>query len=212
MQIPTGNHPLLELAVVRAQLPAPLGELASPPGLLASLASGATSPFAEDPEQREAVRQAVRALLRVGGYKPTGRGKPASEYLVGRAEELGAVPSINAAVDACNGASLASGLPISVVDADRLVGELLVRLGAEGESYVFNASGHAIDLAGLPVLCDDVGPAANAVKDSERTKTSAQTRQLLAIVWGTHALPGRAARVGAHFADLLRLVGAEIDP
>lgn len=211
MQIPTGNHPLLELAVVRAQLAVPLGELASPPGLLAALSSGAPSPFAEGAEEREAVRQAVRALLRVGGYKPTGRGKPASEYLVGRVAELGAVPSINPAVDACNGASLASGLPISVVDADRLVGQLLVRLGAEGESYVFNASGHSIDLAGLPVLCDEVGPAANAVKDSERTKTCAQTLQLLAIVWGTQALPGRAARVGAHFADLLRLVGAEIE-
>ena len=211
MQIPIGEHPLLELAVVRARLPVALGELTSPTELVAALNSGAPSPFEEDAEQREAVRQAVRALLRVGGYKPTGRGKPASEYLVGRAAELGAVPSINPAVDACNGASLASGLPISVVDADRLVGELLVRFGAEGESYIFNASGHSIDLAGLPVLCDDVGPAANAVKDSERTKTSAQTRQLLAVVWGTQALPGRAARVGAHFADLLRLVGAEIE-
>ncbi|MBI1382446.1 MAG: hypothetical protein GC161_15315 [Planctomycetaceae bacterium] len=211
MHIPIGDHPLLELAVVRAVLPTPLGGLTSSPALLASLVAGAPSPFAEGAEEREAVRQAVRALLRVGGYKPTGRGKPASEYLVGRAAELGAVPSINPAVDACNGASLASGLPISVVDAGRLVGELVVRFGAEGESYVFNASGHSIDLAGLPVLCDEVGPAANAVKDSERTKTRAETRRMLAVVWGTQALPGRAAVAGAHFADLLRLVGAEID-
>src|SRR5512135_1942198 len=45
----------------------------------------------------ERVRQAVRDLLRRGRYKPTGRGKPASEYLLRTAQE-GAFPSIHPAV------------------------------------------------------------------------------------------------------------------
>jgi hypothetical protein len=46
------------------------------------------------------VRAAVRDMLRPGGCKPTGRGKPASEYLV-RAASEGQLAPINLAVDAC---------------------------------------------------------------------------------------------------------------
>ena len=60
----------------------------------------------------------VRNLLRHGGFKPSGRSKPASEYLIS-AVEKGRLGSINAAVDCCNVASLHSGLPISVVDVGR---------------------------------------------------------------------------------------------
>ena len=35
----------------------------------------------------ESVREAVRALLRHGGFKPAGRSKPAAEYLVKAAKE-----------------------------------------------------------------------------------------------------------------------------
>ena len=68
----------------------------------------------------EARRKAGRDVLRNGKYKPTGRGKPAAEYLV-RAAGEGKLGSINLAVDLCNVVSLHSGLPISVVDLDRAV-------------------------------------------------------------------------------------------
>ena len=72
-----------------------------------------------DPESREAIQRDTRTLLRHGGYKPSGRGKPSSEYLV-RANRSGDLPNINVAVDACNALSLHSGLPISVVDLELL--------------------------------------------------------------------------------------------
>jgi DNA/RNA-binding domain of Phe-tRNA-synthetase-like protein len=96
------------------------------------------------------VRVAVRDLLRHGGYSPTGRGKPASEYLV-RAASEGALRSINLAVDACNAVSLHSGFPISVVDLARAREPFRIGIAPPGASYVFNASGQTIDLAGL--LC-----------------------------------------------------------
>ena len=51
--------------------------------LLVAAQEGLFALEADAPLQRvEQVRQDVRDLLRHGGYKPTGRGKPASEYLV----------------------------------------------------------------------------------------------------------------------------------
>lgn len=197
-------HPLLDAYAFAATLPAPLGELTSPDWLCALLSlETPEAPLKPD----DAVRGAVRELLRHGGYKPTGRGKPASEYLV-RAVGEGALRTINLVVDACNVASLHSGLPISVVDRDRTRGDLRLMLGAPGAKYVFNASGQEIDVEGLLCLHDAEGPCANAVKDSQRTKTQADTRHTVAMVWGTRALPGRAAKTGEWYRELLQRAGA----
>jgi DNA/RNA-binding domain of Phe-tRNA-synthetase-like protein len=77
----------------------------------------------------ESVRKAVRDVLRVGGYKPTGRGKPASEYLVGAAREQG-MPRVNNLVDINNLVSLETALPISIFDTDQLGNEIAVRFWA----------------------------------------------------------------------------------
>jgi DNA/RNA-binding domain of Phe-tRNA-synthetase-like protein len=199
-------HPLLEAVAFEATFPAPLSQCPSPEWLRAWLRPDAPAPLRAD----DAVRGAVRELLRHGGYKPTGRGKPASEYLV-RAAGEGALGSINAAVDACNAVSLHSGLPISVVDLERARAPLRVGLAPEGSGYVFNASGQSIDLGGLLCLFDAEGPCANAVKDSQRTKTHADTRRTLAVLWGTRALPGRAEHAWAWYRELLERLGAVVE-
>src|SRR6516162_6677013 len=107
-------HPLLDLRAFVAEFPGPLGEIESPPELVALLRSDASAPLQTD----DTVRETVRALLRHGGFKPTGRSKPASEYLLNAARD-GRLTPINFAVDVCNVVSLHSGLPISVVDLDR---------------------------------------------------------------------------------------------
>ena len=84
-------HPLLLPAAIHARLGAPLSELA-PRVDAHALLEAAPPPIVElDLEGREALRQEVRDLLRHGGHKPTGRGKPSSEYLV-RAAGEGKVP------------------------------------------------------------------------------------------------------------------------
>lgn len=196
-------HPLLDLAAFSTVFPAPLGELPASEALIRLLSLDAAAPLRAD----DAVRAAVRDLLRHGGYKPTGRGKPASEYLI-RAASEGALGSINAAVDACNAVSLHSGLPISVVDLDRARPPLRAGVAPAGSSYVFNASGQTIDLGGLLCLFDADGPCANAVKDAQRTKTHASTTRTLAIVWGARALAGRAGEAAAWYRSLLEAAGA----
>jgi len=198
-------HPLLDLAAFVTEFPRPLAEMPSPPELLALLAPGAAAPL----QSNDDVRQAVRDLLRHGGFKPTGRSKPASEYLI-KAVAEGLLRPVNLAVDACNAASLHSGLPISVVDLDLVKPPLRVGVASAGAAYVFNASGQTIDLAGLLCLFDAEGPCANAVKDSQRTKTHDGTRRTLSLIWGTTALPGRAGATEQWYRPLLG--GADTRP
>src|SRR5271155_1948310 len=100
---PHAPHALLDVAVFVTTFPSPLGELHVTDSVRALLGSApdVAAPLRSD----DAVRAAVRDLLRHGGYKPTGRGKPSSEYLI-RAVAEGALGAINAAVDACNAVSL----------------------------------------------------------------------------------------------------------
>jgi len=77
----------------------------------------------------EAVRVAIRDVMRVGGYKPSGRGKPASEFLHAVAREQG-LPVVNNLVDINNLVSLETALPISTFDADKLGTPVVVRLVA----------------------------------------------------------------------------------
>lgn len=197
-------HPLLDLRAFVTRFPVPLAELPAAPELAAGLSLGTSTPL---PPADDAVRAAVRDLLRKGGFKPTGRSKPASEYLLKAATD-GTLAPINPAVDACNVASLHGGLPISVVDLDRAVPPFRVALPPPGTSYVFNASGQVIDIGGLLSLWDAEGPCAGPVKDSQRTKTHAGTLRTLSVVWGSAQLPGRAAATAAYYRELLHRLGA----
>lgn len=208
VDIVVAPHPLLQLGAFVARFPAPLGTLPSPPWLVDMFrldtevrAEGGTR-LASD----ETIRGAVRKLLRHGGYKPSGRGKPASEYLLGAATE-GTLGTINLAVDLCNAVSLHAGLPISVVDLERAKAPLSVAIPPEKTTYVFNASGQSIDLTGLLCLHDAEGPCANAVKDAQRTKTNEVTTQVVCVVWGTSELPGHTAATLACYRELTERAG-----
>ena len=183
-----------------------MGSMAATP-LPALLSATATAPLQSSDE----VRAAVRDLLRHGGYKPTGRGKPASEYLI-RAVSEGALSSINPAVDACNVVSLHSGLPISVVDLDRARPPFRIAVAPAQTTYVFNASGQTIDVEGLLCLFDAEGACANAVKDAQRTKTTPQTTRTLSVIWGSRTLGDRTARALSWYGELLKGLGATVEP
>jgi DNA/RNA-binding domain of Phe-tRNA-synthetase-like protein len=197
------DHPLLRAAAVATTFPAPLGALPTPPAVAALLHADAAAPLRRD----ESVRAAVRDLLRHGGYKPTGRGKPASEYLV-RAAAEGALGSINLAVDVCNAVSLHSGLPISVVDLDRARPPFRIGVAPAGASYVFNASGQEIDLGGLLCIFDGDGPCANAVRDAQRTKTHPGTVSTLTVIWGCAGYEERLGEAERWYRALLGEAGA----
>jgi len=202
MQVRIEPHPLLDAACFVTEFCKPLAEQTSPDCVRQLFGPQSQAPLSPS----EDVKLAVRDLLRVGGFKPSGRSKPACEYLIKALEKGWLSPdnSINPAVDICNAVSLHSGLPISVVDTERTVGALHIDICPMGTNYVFNPSGQLIDIGGLLSLFDQEGPCAGPVKDSQRTKTHDGTRQTLTIIWGTQTLPGRTQRTLDWYRELLR--------
>lgn len=193
--------------VLAIDLPVALAAIPTPQVVRDLLLPNATAPMSSS----AVLCTAVRDVLRQRGYRPTGRGKPSSEYLIAAVAE-GRLSAINAVVDAGNAVSLHSGLPISVVDRDLLMGDVTIAVPAEGTKFVFNASGQEIDVGGLPCLFDTLGPCANAVKDAQRTKTTAATRRVLAVVWGVAAPePARPAAAAFWLAEMLRAAFAQVE-
>jgi len=202
------DHPLLDAVAFVTEFPQTIRELETPASVLESLRL--QSPELAVPQGLDysgEVKSIVRDLLRHGGYKPTGRGKPASEYLR-QAVEKQTLSPINVPVDVCNVVSLHSGLPISVVDLNLVEEPLRVGIAPPDSSYVFNATGQTIKLDGLLCLFDAAGPCANGVKDSQRTKTSESTTRTLSIVWGTSQLAGRATIAANWYREILANLGA----
>ena len=118
--------------------------------------------------------------------------------------------SINLSVDLCNAVSLASGVPISVVDLD--LAEAPLRVGVcETGSYVFNASGQEIRLDGLLCLFDGVGPCANAVKDSQRTKTHPGTLRSVSVLWGASSEADTVEATLSWYRELCERAGIQTE-
>lgn len=206
------------LGIVRAE---GLAVTRTPPGFEARLDALLAARTAPLNETQEAVRKAARDVLRNGRYKPTGRGKPASEYLL-RSAQQGAppFPRINAPVDVANYVSLEALLPVSLWDLDFAgVARFAFRLGRPGEAYAFNAAGQTILLDDLVVGCrllgeDDGGqPMVNPVKDSLATKTTDQTRRVAACVYTPLAVvaPAELTTICAAFAAWLAGCGDAVE-
>jgi len=153
------------------------------------------------------VRKRVRDMLRFGKYQPSGRGRPASEFLLRAALEDG-FPLVNGPVDVNNAISLASGLPGSVFDAGKTGPALRLRRGRADESYVFNPSGQSIALRDLLLVCRVVDgrfvPCGNPVKDAMATKVTEDTRSVVAVLYAPAGESREAvADWAARYADLL---------
>jgi len=175
------------------------------PGFLAG-AGGRAANLGESAWE-EGVRQKVRDMLRHGRYKPSGRGKPASEFLL-RAAGRGDFPTVCGPVDVNNAVSLESGLPGSIFDTGLSCERLLLRRGLPGESYVFNPSGQSIDLQDLLLVCRWTGevwePCGNPVKDSMATKIQPSTRRVVAVLYAPTCLPSAKVESWAQrYAELL---------
>jgi DNA/RNA-binding domain of Phe-tRNA-synthetase-like protein len=167
----------------------------------------------------ESMRQAGRDMLRNGKFKPTGRSKPASEYLLNSALD-GTFPRINALVDICNYISLKYLVPVSLWDLDKAGSDVYVfRLGKSGEQYIFNPSGQELDIQdliiGYSVKNGVETPCVSPVKDSQATKTDNSTRNIGAVIYWPASYRGifDPHHVISGFCELLQTVcGAEAKP
>lgn len=168
-------------------------------------------------EPAETLRQRCREVLRNGSYKPTGRGKPASEYLV-RAAKTGEFPSINGPVDVNNYISLRHLVPVSVWDLERSrANRFEMRLGAPDERYVFNAADQTLELrdlvCGVAVGGEGSSPVVSPIKDSMATKVQSGTTHIGGVIYYPLEVGGAAAleTIVAELRDWLGCCGPAVD-
>ena len=168
-----------------------------------------------EPWPTPALQAGIRDLLRRGGYKPSGRNKPAGEYLI-KVAQKGRFPAINNVVDINNLMSARAAWPMSVLDRARALGDagaLEVRFGGPEERYVFNSAGQEIALKGLLGLARAGGAmVGNPVKDAMVAKTDDASRDLIVAIWASRAVASEAEveAVAREYAALLSAhAGAE---
>ena len=154
-----------------------------------------------------ALKAAVRDLLRSGGFKPSGRSKPASEYLAQAAKE-DRFPFINNLVDINNFISLYSGLPASLLDLEVTSDRVCLRYGRPGERYTFNQAGQEINLEGLICICrgteQDSIPLGNPVKDSMHAKLTSHTRSVLGVIFAPQS--GVSSKLLSEYAEMFAVM------
>jgi DNA/RNA-binding domain of Phe-tRNA-synthetase-like protein len=126
--------------------------------------------------QVETTRKAYKAL----GKDPA-RYRGSAEALLRRVVAGKGLPQINAVVDVINLVSVESRLPIGLYDLGHVSGEIVFRAGRAGETYK-GIGKYDLNLEGLPLFADAVGPHGSATSDSERTMVTNATNQVLAII------------------------------
>ena len=126
--------------------------------------------------QVEATRKAYRAL----GKDPA-RYRGSAEALLRRVVAGKGLPQINAVVDVINLVSVESRLPIGLYDLGHVSGDIVFRAGRAGETYK-GIGKYDLNLEGLPLFADAIGPHGSPTSDSERTMVTAATHQVLAVI------------------------------
>jgi DNA/RNA-binding domain of Phe-tRNA-synthetase-like protein len=150
--------------------------VAHDPRMDAPLAAAEAAVRARPPDESAA----VRGMYRRTGLDPTKR-RPSSEALLRRVRKGEALPRINSLVDVCNWCSLEFQLPYGLYDLDRVEGDVILRLGAEGEGYE-GIRKDDVHVGGRIALADARGPFGNPSSDSARTMvTDAATRALMIV-------------------------------
>ena len=118
----------------------------------------------------------ARELYRRFGVDPT-KVRPSSEALLRRLKKGEPLPRINSLVDVANAMSVQLQVPVGLYDLGKAKGEeLVVRLGAEGESYE-GIGKERVNVAGRICVADAEGPIGNPSADSARTMITTDTEQ-----------------------------------
>jgi DNA/RNA-binding domain of Phe-tRNA-synthetase-like protein len=171
--------PKAALGCVSARVEAPV----SPRALIAEL-NNCEQAVLSLPEPRSVLEWpqilATRAAYKALGKDPA-RYRGSAEALLRRIIAGKGLPRINAVVDIINLVSVESRLPIGLYDLARVRGDIVFRAGRAGESYK-GIGKYDLNLEGLPVFCDALGPHGSPTSDSECTMVTSETKNVLAVI------------------------------
>ena len=128
----------------------------------------------------------ARRIFHQIGIDPT-RYRPSSEALLKRALKSKDFFKINTVVDICNWCSLDFLLPICAYNADRITGDIELRLGRANERYIAH-NNREINQEGKFLLADNAGPFGAPITDSRRTGVDEETSRILLAIFCSSAL------------------------
>jgi DNA/RNA-binding domain of Phe-tRNA-synthetase-like protein len=155
----------------------------TPTGLTAELKSREEE-ILRLPEPR-AVLESTPVLSTRAAYKALGkdpaRYRGSAEALLRRVIANKGLPRINAVVDVINLVSVESRLPVGLYDLAAVNGEIVFRAGRAGETYK-GIGKYDLNLEGLPLFADAIGPHGSATSDSERSMVTASTKSIVALI------------------------------
>jgi DNA/RNA-binding domain of Phe-tRNA-synthetase-like protein len=123
---------------------------------------------------------ATRAAYKALGKDPA-RYRGSAEALLRRVIAGKGLPRINNVVDVINLVSFESRLPVGLYDLANVQGDIVFRAGRAEETYK-GIGKYDLNLEGLPVFCDALGPHGSPTSDSERTMVTEATKQVIAII------------------------------
>ena len=123
---------------------------------------------------------ATRAAYKALGKDPA-RYRGSAEALLRRVIARKGLPRINNVVDVINLVSVESRLPVGLYDLAYVQGDIVFRAGRAGETYK-GIGKYDLNLEGLPVFCDALGPHGSPTSDSERTMVTLATKRVIAII------------------------------
>lgn len=148
---------------------------------------------------------AVRTMYKKVGIDPT-KTRPSNEALLRRVRKGDAIPRINSAVDIVNWCSLEFQLPYGLYDAAKIEGDVIMRLGAEGEKYA-GIRKDDVNVGGRITVADRAGAFGNPTSDSSRTMVTPAATELLVVVYAPVEIPQpQLARVTQITAERLGLI------
>lgn len=119
------------------------------------------------------------------GYKKLGkdpsRYRLACESLLRRLVKGQGLYLINNVVDAGNVLSIEAKRSVAVLDYDKIVGDVYIRLGKETDEYYGIGRGK-INVSNIPIYCDEIGPFGSTTSDTERTMITNDTKTILLFI------------------------------
>lgn len=119
------------------------------------------------------------------GYKKMGKDpshtRPACEALLRRVVKGNALYRLGDVIDLGNILSIETLRSVCVVDSDKLVGDIVIRLGNSSDNYEGINRG-IINVTNIPVYTDEIGPFGCPTSDTLRTAVTATTKSILVMI------------------------------
>ena len=125
------------------------------------------------------IKEARDSYKKLG--KDPSRYRLACESLLRRLVKGNKLYRINNLVDAGNILSIAARRSVAVLDYDKIVGDVLIRIGRADDEYEGIGRGK-INIENIPLYEDEIGPFGSTTSDTTRTMVTSETKKILLFV------------------------------